>query len=1713
MGTRALPFLGVLLGAAVAARLLAASDFDVVLSEINYHPFTHDDQDEFVEIYNRGPTTVELGGWSFSEGITFTFAKGSRIGPHRFLVLSPSVDHTRAHFGITNVVGPYTGKLNNNGEILTLLNARGAVISRVHYGNAEPWPSHPDGLGPTLELAELEQEDLPQNWSSSLVLEGTPGRQNSRAGPGSRPQASVILNEVGSSTGARDGFVEIFNVTQSPVDVSGYTIVDSRGARYRVPAGTSVAANGLLSLNEVQLGFPPTLAGASYALLLPDGVTWVDGMNPSSGPPGASFGSFPDGDGDQFVMTTPTPGSPNHLVLETSVIVNEILYHPPFVATTPTCLRQCSDPDQWIELYNRGTGLVDLSGWSLTKAVDFAIPAGTGIAAGNYLVIAADRARFLARYPAVNPAKVIGGWTGSLGRGSDSINLRDGLGNRVDHVEYDDGSPSNDESPADGVDDRTIASSEWPTGPDTGTGRTLELIHPGLDNRAGAAWGVGPVGGTPAAQNSVFDSTPPPVAWDVENSPVVPRSTDPVQVVCKASSVSPIVKVEILWHLDPSGTVNTVALKDDGLSGDHAAGDGTFGGSIPPQANRSIVAFQVRVQAQDGQTVVVPRSPAVAPYTGFKGPYYLYQVDSTVPPSNGSATYRVVITAADLNNLATRGVTSNVLLPCTFIGDDKAFHTVGFRYRGEHSRDVTPKPYRVDLTPEHKFHGLEHLNLDSVTVENELMTSDLFRRAGSPYMQEWPVNLIVNGTIDAKYIYKEDLNGDFLNRYFGGSSQGNLYRAIDPPGTPQGDLSYVGADPASYYDIYDKKSNIEEHDYSDIIELCRAFDRVQTPDAQFVARLNSLIDANEWARFFAIEGAVSNNDGAIETNVGEDYLLYKVPAGSPRPDAGKWLIIPWDIEETFTNATERLFRPDVAAIKRFLSNPAFAPLYYANVLDLKDGVFSREEMRKSFYLVQTVFGLSTTAAFESYTVARDSFFTENIPESLTAGMAAGAAVKVIKAGDVWKYFKGKSEPSGGNRSWTNRTGFDETPWLSGPTGIGYGDGDDATVLSDMINTYTTVYCRKAFTVADPTQVSSLVLSVDYDDGFVAYLNGQEVTRRNAPGLAGSFVAFNATAPAGHEASGGQSGNPVEEIDLSASRNLLVAGTNVLAIQVLNQTIGSSDLSMIPELLKGGPVSGAGCGAILYATASPVTLSGQANAGSTRSVMVNGAAADYDPLTAEWTAVVNVVAGGNPVKVEAFDGAGISREVLQLTVIRLAGPFTPVAGTLSAGGAWTAAGGPYLMNQNVVVPAGTSLTIGPGTVVIGQAGVSLIARGTLAAAGTADQPILFRAYSCLNPMGGIVCDSTGTSSGSPEHHLQFVDLEFGSAATGFLGTVSVVSSKVLLEDSTIRDSTGTAVDVASSRLEVRRSLVDGAQKGLHGTRSVVILSQCSFSRVSGASPAVSFDLDGPGGERSRVEGCHFQDGLDGGLEVKTASADIRNNVFSSFEGAALSVAGIGTVGAPTVTGNVVQGSFTGLVVKDGLTLNAGDHNTIVGNQLGISLLADGGSADGGHAAFNSLIVWDNNADVKADTRSSVTFSDSDLGELWPGTGNISAEPFFADESRGDFSLLAGSPAIQTGKDGSDMGAVPFSGPPVLFIRGDADSSGEVDLTDAIDGLEYLFRGRAGPSCLDRLDANDDGAVDLSDALYILFYRFAGGPPPPAPFPDAGADPTADPLLCR
>ncbi|QQS35384.1 MAG: CotH kinase family protein [Ignavibacteriales bacterium] len=165
---------------------------------------------------------------------------------------------------------------------------------------------------------------------------------------------------------------------------------------------------------------------------------------------------------------------------------------------------------------------------------------------------------------------------------------------------------------------------------------------------------------------------------------------------------------------------------------------------------------------------------------------------------------------------------------------------------------------------------------------------------------------------------------------------------------------------------------------------------------------------------------------------------------------------------------------------------------------------------------------------------------------------------VVNWGDVWKYRLGVSEPP---VEWKN-PGYNDQSWSSGPSGFGYSDGDDSTVLP-AVNSF---YLRKIFNVQDISTIVAAVLHVDYDDAFVAYLNGIEIARANI-GETGIPPAYSASADSATEAVIYQGGNP-PAFSVQNVLSFLQQGENVLAIQVHNYGTSSSDLSCIPFFTLG-----------------------------------------------------------------------------------------------------------------------------------------------------------------------------------------------------------------------------------------------------------------------------------------------------------------------------------------------------------------------------------------------------------------------------------------------------------------------------------------------------------------------------------------------------------------
>ena len=160
---------------------------------------------------------------------------------------------------------------------------------------------------------------------------------------------------------------------------------------------------------------------------------------------------------------------------------------------------------------------------------------------------------------------------------------------------------------------------------------------------------------------------------------------------------------------------------------------------------------------------------------------------------------------------------------------------------------------------------------------------------------------------------------------------------------------------------------------------------------------------------------------------------------------------------------------------------------------------------------------------------------------------------LVPTGAIWRYLDNGSDQG---TAWRG-TSFNDSSWASGPAQLGYGDGDESTVVSfgpDSANKYITTYFRRTFNVADAAAYQSAVLRVLRDDGAVVYLNGTEIFRSNMPG--GNIGYRTLASAAIDDTSFHQAGvNPA----------LLVSGNNVLAVEIHQANGTSSDISFDLQL--------------------------------------------------------------------------------------------------------------------------------------------------------------------------------------------------------------------------------------------------------------------------------------------------------------------------------------------------------------------------------------------------------------------------------------------------------------------------------------------------------------------------------------------------------------------
>ncbi len=489
------------------------ANYNIVINEIHYNP--NNAFGEFVEIVNAGNTDVNLGKLKFNNGITHSFVDGDFINPGEYRVLARYPTAFRTLYGFEPDYN-YSGKLDNGGEVIELVDEFNTLVDSVKFNDKLPWDTIPDNGVYSLALIDYQLDNgFSANWSHQCAFI-TPKQPNDFSSCNGllKDLSGLVINEISfrpTSGNPLHEFVEIKNNGSQSVDVSGLTftgafqtviedyleigpgeffIVARDTAAFRAHFGVPAHAQYTGQLSDSG----ETIIMKDFFGTLIDQVTYntFPFWNQVAASGQASLGLIdPDFDNDTNVNwsnQTPayTPMAENtfgniDLVSPYTLVINEIHYNPnmEFVGGTSVSGTEY----EFIEIKNVGNNLVWLNDIYLGGGINYQFPDFTSIAPGQFKVIAKNDFRFNQKFSVTAD----GEFDGNLSNTGERITIENLFGDVIDEVTY---------------------SSIFPWDPDPANGAySLGLIDQTKSNTSAVNWASQKVDVivTPRAEN-IFDA-------------------------------------------------------------------------------------------------------------------------------------------------------------------------------------------------------------------------------------------------------------------------------------------------------------------------------------------------------------------------------------------------------------------------------------------------------------------------------------------------------------------------------------------------------------------------------------------------------------------------------------------------------------------------------------------------------------------------------------------------------------------------------------------------------------------------------------------------------------------------------------------------------------------------------------------------------------------------------------------------------------------------------------------------------------------------------------------------------------------------------------------------------------------------------------------------------------------------------------------------------
>ncbi len=475
------------------------------------------------------------------------------------------------------------------------------------------------------------------------------------------------------------------------------------------------------------------------------------------------------------------------------------------------------------------------------------------------------------------------------------------------------------------------------------------------------------------------------------------------------------------------------------------------------------------------------------------------------------------------------------------------------------------------------------------------------------------------------YAALESYNSDYLKKHIPDDSDGNFYRCsyydLVSPRT-YADLSYHGEDPAAYSDNYIKKTNEEEDDWTDLFALTYTLNNQELSDDDFISEVAKVVNIEQWARYLATDTLIGNREGGLYSGTGDDYALYR-GVNDPR-----FILVSHDLDTLFGQGSSSYSSSvgssifgfgGVSGLQRLFYHPDFMFLYYQQLNELSTTVLAPENIYPVIDEILTdwapdslingssgikaflndradnvLYGTDPQVPATSFTVSGNNYSTTS-SYSLSGGFdcattrsitvngtpvlnanwdqvngtwshVSGATYTelIIPRHSYWKYLDDGSDQKtiSDGINWYGHPDFDDSGFKpESQAKFGYGDNNETTTVSygpSSSNKYTTTYFRKTFEVDDASKYAQLKVLLNRDDGAAVFLNGTRILLHKLP------EGFTYSTFAQSPAVGGDDETTFFEEDVDPS--LLLSGTNVIAAEVHQVSLTSSDIGFDLELV-------------------------------------------------------------------------------------------------------------------------------------------------------------------------------------------------------------------------------------------------------------------------------------------------------------------------------------------------------------------------------------------------------------------------------------------------------------------------------------------------------------------------------------------------------------------